>query len=198
MTNVDEDGDDKMKKNSWTPEVRDVPRASPRAPSRRFPAAVITDCVTPRVPRGAEEKRRAFASSASPDVARPPLRARFVSSNSRTRVLITIPPRRCSQEDERLRERIAAHGPGNWSAVAAFLEGRSSKSCRLRWCNQLNPDVKRGPFTAEEDKLILAAHAMHGNKWAIISRSIPGRCDDRSGRARRRGGSPQIPRSDTR
>ena len=45
-----------------------------------------------------------------------------------------------------------------------------------RWCNQLNPTVKRGPFTAEEDRQILAAHAIHGNKWAIISRTIPGRC----------------------
>ena len=44
-----------------------------------------------------------------------------------------------------------------------------------RWCNQLNPSVKRGPFTEEEDRQILAAHAIHGNKWAVISRSIPGR-----------------------
>ncbi|MDB9924896.1 SANT/Myb-like DNA-binding domain-containing protein, partial [bacterium] len=38
-----------------------------------------------------------------------------------------------------------------------------------------NPTVKRGPFTDEEDKKILAAHAVYGNKWAVISRSIPGR-----------------------
>ena len=44
-----------------------------------------------------------------------------------------------------------------------------------RWCNQLNPLVKRGPFTEEEDKKILAAHAVYGNKWAVISRGIPGR-----------------------
>lgn len=44
-----------------------------------------------------------------------------------------------------------------------------------RWCNQLNPSVKRGPFTEEEDKKILAAHAVYGNKWAVISRGIPGR-----------------------
>lgn len=48
-------------------------------------------------------------------------------------------------------------------------------ACHCRWCNQLNPSVKRGPFTEEEDKAILAAHDFYGNKWAIISRSIPGR-----------------------
>ena len=35
--------------------------------------------------------------------------------------------------------------------------------------------MKRGPFTEEEDKKILAAHAVYGNKWAVISRGIPGR-----------------------
>ncbi|ABO99319.1 predicted protein, partial [Ostreococcus lucimarinus CCE9901] len=83
------------------------------------------------------------------------------------------------QEDELLRRQIERlGGPGNWTAIAEALTGRSSKSCRLRWCNQLNPSVKRGPFTAEEDSTILAQHAIHGNKWAVISRSMPGRTDN--------------------
>jgi myb proto-oncogene protein len=45
----------------------------------------------------------------------------------------------------------------------------------LSWCNQFNPSVKRGQFTEEEDKPILAAHAISGNKWAVIWRSVPGR-----------------------
>ena len=39
--------------------------------------------------------------------------------------------------------------------------------------------MKRGPFTPEEDaQQILSAHAIHGNKWAVISRSMPGRTDN--------------------
>lgn len=46
---------------------------------------------------------------------------------------------------------------------------------RRRWLNQLNPQVKKGPFSAEEDLVILALHRLHGNKWATIAKHMPGR-----------------------
>ena len=44
------------------------------------------------------------------------------------------------------------------SIIAAGIRGRSGKSCRLRWCNQLNPAVKRGPFSEWEDAVIICCH----------------------------------------
>lgn len=41
---------------------------------------------------------------------------------------------------------------------------RCAKSCRLRWTNYLRPDIKRGNFTEDEDKIILHLHALLGNK----------------------------------
>jgi transcription factor MYB, plant len=55
---------------------------------------------------------------------------------------------------------------------------RSGKSCRLRWCNQLSPGVECRAFTPEEDAVIVAAHAQHGNKWATIARLLRGRTDN--------------------
>ncbi|KAH9298084.1 hypothetical protein KI387_029766, partial [Taxus chinensis] len=82
------------------------------------------------------------------------------------------------EEDAILSRLVDKFGARNWSLIARGIPGRSGKSCRLRWCNQLNPGVKRKPFTDEEDRAIVAAHAIHGNKWASIARMLQGRTDN--------------------
>lgn len=59
-----------------------------------------------------------------------------------------------------------------------FLCNYAGKSCRLRWFNQLDPRISRRPFTPEEEDRLLAAHRVHGNKWALIARLFPGRTDN--------------------
>lgn len=52
-----------------------------------------------------------------------------------------------SEEDMVLTRLVTEFGPRNWSVIAQGVPGRSAKSCRLRWCNQLDPCLKRIPFT---------------------------------------------------
>ncbi|NP_001307310.1 transcription factor MYB117 [Solanum lycopersicum] len=81
-------------------------------------------------------------------------------------------------EDAKLKELVAIYGPQNWNLIAEKLEGRSGKSCRLRWFNQLDPRINRRAFSEEEEERLMAAHRLYGNKWAMIARLFPGRTDN--------------------
>ncbi|KMZ75379.1 hypothetical protein ZOSMA_115G00150 [Zostera marina] len=81
-------------------------------------------------------------------------------------------------EDEKLKELVNKHGPHNWNGIARNLHGRSGKSCRLRWFNQLDPRINRSPFTEEEEERLIESHRIHGNRWSVIARLFKGRTDN--------------------
>ncbi|XP_077241514.1 transcription factor GAMYB-like isoform X2 [Tasmannia lanceolata] len=84
-----------------------------------------------------------------------------------------------SAEDAILVDYVKKHGEGNWNAVQKHSGlFRCGKSCRLRWANHLRPNLKKGTFTADEERLIIELHAKMGNKWARMAAHLPGRTDN--------------------
>ncbi|CAA7055382.1 unnamed protein product [Microthlaspi erraticum] len=93
-------------------------------------------------------------------------------------------PRVCSRghwkasEDLQLRELVELFGPQNWNYIAEKMQGRTGKSCRLRWFNQLDPRINKRAFSEEEEERLVAAHIEFGNKWSLIAKLFNGRTDN--------------------
>jgi hypothetical protein len=61
-------------------------------------------------------------------------------------------------------------------AEGYLARSRSSKQCRERWANVLNPLSKHDePWSKEEITLLLGLHGRFGKKWREVAKRCPGR-----------------------
>jgi hypothetical protein len=82
-----------------------------------------------------------------------------------------------AEEDVRLLEIVGRCQMVNWESIAHQMGARSSRQCRERWVNYLNPQIRNDPWTEDEDMLLLDKINELGHSWAQIGRAFNGRSE---------------------
>ena len=80
-------------------------------------------------------------------------------------------------EDELLKSLVEKYGESNWVAVSAQMKTRSPRQCRERYKNYLSPKIKNGPWTPEEEELLVQKVKELGQRWANIALFFEPRSD---------------------
>jgi hypothetical protein len=81
------------------------------------------------------------------------------------------------EEDELLLAIVRQYGVKDWIKVASLIGTRNARQCRERYKNYLDPDLRQGGWTPQEDELLEAKHRDYGAKWNKIARFFVNRSD---------------------
>lgn len=84
-----------------------------------------------------------------------------------------------NEDDSTLRNAVALIGEGHWQAVANCLLNRTGQQCLHRWRKVLNPTIRKGKWTLEEDEMLLNAVVQCSKplSWSQVSVFVRGRTD---------------------
>lgn len=79
------------------------------------------------------------------------------------------------EEDELLKQLVNTQSQPNWNDISRYMKNRTARQCRERYNNYLRPNLINGPWTHEEDELLIELYEKHGPKWSFISQSFHAR-----------------------
>lgn len=102
------------------------------------------------------------------------------------------------EEDNLLRLAVQLYGDKTekWAKIAACVPGRTNKNCRKRWFHSLDPSLRKGAWTDEEDQLLREGVIKYPNQWSKIADTLEGRTDDQCAKRWRESLDPAIDRSE--
>ncbi|KAI8352920.1 hypothetical protein BD560DRAFT_427103 [Blakeslea trispora] len=102
------------------------------------------------------------------------------------------------EEDNLLKLAVQLYGDKTekWAKIAACVPGRTNKNCRKRWFHSLDPSLRKGAWTEEEDQLLREGVSKFPNQWSKIADMLPGRTDDQCAKRWRESLDPSIDRSE--
>lgn len=81
------------------------------------------------------------------------------------------------EEDIRILDLVSRYGKA-WAKISKILGTRNGKQIRDRYINMLDPEIRKGKFTEEEDNSLILLFHSHGPKWAAIAKYYPNRTAD--------------------
>ncbi|EIW61871.1 uncharacterized protein TRAVEDRAFT_70116 [Trametes versicolor FP-101664 SS1] len=86
--------------------------------------------------------------------------------------------------DKRLLEAVNIYGTDGWALVARWVsEDATASQCQNRYLRTLDPTLRRGPWTPDEDERVKQAVAVCGHVWVDVATYVEGRnneqCRDR-------------------
>lgn len=80
------------------------------------------------------------------------------------------------EEDEMLKKAVHAHKGKSWKKISEFFQDRTDVQCLHRWQKVLNPELVKGPWTKDEDSLVIQLVNQFGPKrWSVIASHLKGR-----------------------
>eukprot|EP00331_Platyophrya_macrostoma_P008985 CAMPEP_0176420892 /NCGR_PEP_ID=MMETSP0127-20121128/8860_1 /TAXON_ID=938130 /ORGANISM="Platyophrya macrostoma, Strain WH" /LENGTH=511 /DNA_ID=CAMNT_0017801541 /DNA_START=35 /DNA_END=1570 /DNA_ORIENTATION=+ len=91
-----------------------------------------------------------------------------------------------AEEDELLQKLVSQYGAERqWKKISekinsTFKNGtfRHSRQCRERWINYVDPSIKRGKWTFEEDLELMKTFIRVGKKWSAIAKQLGDRTEN--------------------
>lgn len=81
------------------------------------------------------------------------------------------------EEDNKIIDLVNKYGK-SWSKISKILSTRNGKQIRDRFINVLDPEIRKGKFTDEEDRKLILLFKQYGSKWATIAKFYPNRTAD--------------------
>ncbi|KAG2013939.1 nucleolar protein, variant 2 [Coprinopsis cinerea AmutBmut pab1-1] len=84
-----------------------------------------------------------------------------------------------AKSDRALLESVDIYGINNWMSVAQHVSPHATHTqCQGRYYKSLDPSIKRGAWTPEEDARLTKLVASLGSAWVKVAEFMPGRTND--------------------
>lgn len=72
-------------------------------------------------------------------------------------------------EDEILKAAVMKYGKNQWARIASLLHRKSSKQCKARWYEWLDPSIKKTEWSREEEEKLLHLAKLMPTQWRTIA-----------------------------